>query len=88
MSKKVYVEKIDNYLITFTIDGNFVTIQIQDLESGDGMTSYQHFFDDPTKLLEDEELRKKYAETLIKILKFFRDYHTIVGNVIEFKQLR
>jgi hypothetical protein len=88
MSEKVYVEKIDNYLITFTIDGYFVTVQIQDLASGDGMVGYQHFFDDPTKLLENEELRKMYAETLIKMLKFFRKYHKLIGNVVEFRTIR
>jgi hypothetical protein len=80
--EKEYVEEVGNYVVTFTIEGDWVRVVVYDRERGDGVAGYHHFTEDPARLLENREARRLYAETVIEILKVFREHHRTIGNVL------
>jgi hypothetical protein len=88
LEEKELIETVDQYIVVFTIEGGFVTVQVYNINNGDAVVGYMHFFYEPTKLIDDEELRKEVARTVVKLLPFFRKYSKIIGNVIEIRNLR
>jgi len=85
---KEVIEIVDQYIVKFSIDGDFLIISVYDTKNDDSVVGYMHFLEEPTKLLEDEELRKNLARTVVKLLPFFRKYSKLFGNVIGIRNLR
>jgi hypothetical protein len=82
--EKEYVEIVDNrYAVVFKVDKPFIVVQAYDKNVGDGVISYLHYLKDPTPILEDPETRKLLAESIVKVFKFFRKYHPLIGNVVQ-----
>jgi hypothetical protein len=72
-----FTETVDQYIVTFTIDGEFVTIKVYDTVNKDSVVGRMHFVADPSNLLDDAEMRKRIARTVIKLLPIFRKYHEL-----------
>jgi len=78
MDKKVLVERVDHYIVTFTIEGNYVAVQVHDTRSGETLEGTAHFIEDPRKLEEDTGMRKRFAKTAVEILEFFKELHSLI----------
>jgi len=82
MARKELVGKINNYVVTFTIEGSFVTVKVYDTKSGETLEGVTHFTEDPRRLEEDAEMRKRFAETVVKMLEFFKELNKLIRNKI------
>jgi len=80
MDKKVLVERVDHYIVTFIIEGNYITVQVHDTKSGETLDGGAHLIEDPRKFEEDAEMRKRFAKTAVEILEFFQELRILIEN--------
>lgn len=80
MDGKVLVERVNHYIVTFTIEGSYVSVKVYDTESGETLEGGAHFIEDPRKLEEDAEMRKRFAKVAVEMLEFFKELHKLIEN--------
>jgi hypothetical protein len=79
-SEPLYEDKIENYTVRFWAEGEWITVEVVDENSGDGITGMHRVRGaDAKQLLADPEARVAFARAAIAALSLFRSYHRYTG---------
>jgi hypothetical protein len=79
-SEPLYEDKIENYTVRFWAEGEWITVEVVDESSGDGITGMHRVRGaDAKQLLADPEVRATFARAAITALSLFRRYHRYTG---------
>ncbi len=76
----LYEDKIENYTVRFWAEGEWITVEVVDESSGDGITGMHRVRGaDAKQLLADPKARATFARVAIVALSLFRSYHRYTG---------
>jgi hypothetical protein len=76
----LYEDVIENYTVRFWAEGEWITVEVVDEGSGDGITGMHRVRDaDARQLLADPEARVAFARAAIATLSLFRSYRRYTG---------